>query len=120
MLNTLLVMLTLLIFLILVNGVLAIFIRSLSSKVFDETRSFYKIMAWEKKFYRLLGVHKWKKYLPQAGWMTGFSRKKLPTIIDMKYTERFVWEICCSMLGHFIMAFAGLLAPLDCSSALGI
>ena len=112
MLNTFLNVLTILLFLILVNGVLALLIRSLPPNVFDETRPVYKIMAWEKRFYRRLGVHKWKNILPQAGSMTGFSRKRLPKVIDVAYTERFIWEICCAMLGHFTMAFAGLLAPL--------
>jgi len=104
--------LTILLFLILVNGVLALLIRALPEKIFYESRPFYKIMTWEKRFYIWLGVHKWKKYLPQAGSMTRFSRKQLPKRIDAAYVERFIWETCCSMLGHFIMAFVGLLAPM--------
>jgi hypothetical protein len=44
--------------------------------------------------------------------MTGFSRKRLPRVVDTAYAERFIRETCCAMLGHFVMAFVGLLAPL--------
>jgi hypothetical protein len=67
----------LLVFLIFVNGVLALPIRA----------------------------------LPQAGWMTGFSRKSLPKSKDAAYVKRLIWETCCAMLGHFVMAFVGLLMP---------
>jgi hypothetical protein len=102
----------LLLFFILVNGVLALFIRSLPPRVFNETFPVYQMRVWEKRLYRRLGVHRWKNHLPQAGWMTGFSRKRLPKVPDTAYTERFIREICSAMLGHFVMAFAGLLAPL--------
>jgi hypothetical protein len=103
---------TLLLFFIFVNGVLGLCIRSLPSGVFNETLPIYQMRSWEKRLYRRIGVHKWKNLLPQAGWMTGFSRKRLPTIIDTAYAERFIRETCCAMLGHFVMAFAGLLVPL--------
>ncbi|MDR0303095.1 MAG: hypothetical protein LBI04_12390 [Treponema sp.] len=103
---------TLLLFFILVNGVLGLFIRSLPPAVFNETFSIYQMRLWEKRLYRRLGLHKWKNRLPQAGWMTGFSRKRLPNAVDTAYAERFIWETCCAMLGHFVMAFAGLLFPL--------
>jgi len=102
---------TLIIFFIFVNGILALFIRSLPSKVFDETRSVYQMMMWEKRFYQQMKITRWKNKLPQAGWMQGFSRRSLPKIIDVAYTQRFIWETCCAMLGHFVMAFAGLLLP---------
>jgi hypothetical protein len=101
----------LLIFLIFVNGVLALPVRALPSVVFDENRSVYKIALWEKRFYKWIGLHKWKKLMPEAGWMTGFSRKNLPKVKDAAYVNRLIWETCCAMLGHFIMAFVGLLMP---------
>jgi len=104
--------LTIVIFFILVNGVFALLIRSLPLKLFDEKLAIYQVETLEKRLYRCLKVNRWKKYLPQAGWMTGFSRRRLPKEIDLAYVKRFVWEICCAMFGHFFMAFLGLLAPL--------
>jgi hypothetical protein len=102
----------LVLFFILINGVLALFIRTLPSKIFKETHSAYKMKPWEKQLYRRMGVRRWKNNLPQAGWMQGFSRKHLPNKIDIDYTKRFIWETCCAMFGHFIMALTGMLAPL--------
>ena len=103
---------TILLFFILVNGVLALLIRSLPSKLFDETRRLYRVIPCEKRLYKKLKIYHWKNILPQAGWMTGFSRKQLPKTIKLTYVEKFIWEICCSMFGHTIMALMGLLAPL--------
>lgn len=111
MLNKIIMAGILVLFFILVNGVLALFIRALPSKIFKKTHSAYQMRLWEKRLYCRLGVRRWKNSLPQAGWMQGFSRKQLPKMINIDYTKRFIWEICCAMLGHFIMAFAGLLAP---------
>lgn len=112
MINILLMLAVLTVFYILVNGVLALGIRALPSGVFDPNHRAYRLLGWEKRLYRRLGVHCWKNKLPQAGWMTGFSRKHLPQTLDGDYVDRFTKETCMAMLGHFVMAWAGFLSLL--------
>ncbi len=96
-----------LVFYILVNGPLALLVRSLPAAWFAPQRGIFRQMQWEGRLYRRLRLPVWKGWLPEAGWMTGFSRRHLPGRLTPAYADRFLAEIGMAEVGHFVMGLAG-------------
>lgn len=108
--NTLRMTLLSTIFWTILNFGIAFAIRLLPSKCFDEHLKLYQEYGFERKFYRLIKVSKWKHKLPDAGKLIGFNRRKLPKDLNIAYTDRFIKECCIAELGHLLIGTFGYLS----------
>lgn len=77
----------------------------LPDKYLDASRFPFRTFAWERggAFYRLLLVHRWKKFLPDGGAIRGPEyRKKSLERISEAHLRWFLVESCRAEAGHFL------------------
>ena len=92
-----------LILLVIVDAIGAIIPRVLPKKWFSPFNKFYKVFAWERKFYTMLGIKKWKSNIPETGGqLAGFAKSNLLDASDNEYIFRFMEETVKGEVGHFI------------------
>lgn len=93
-----------------IQGFCAFIIRRLPEKLFDYKRRFFRVTAREKRFYKAIGVKKWKDLVIELGMFTSFSKSKFSDPSDPAYTARFLLESCYGVVIHISCIFTGALA----------
>lgn len=93
-----------------IQGFCAFIIRRLPEKLFDYKRRFFRVTAREKRFYKAIGVKKWKDLVIELGMFTSFSKSKFSDPSDPAYTARFLLESCYGVVIHISCILTGALA----------
>lgn len=106
----LLIAVSLVVILIIIDGVFAGLIRYLLPKKFvNKNLKFYQVSKKEMKIYDFFKIKKWKDKVPELGSFTNFHKNKILKPKDNEYIARFIEEVCYGMWGHFIGAPMGFL-----------
>lgn len=94
---------------ILVDGLLAFFIRRLPARWFHRGRRIFCVSRRECRLYVLLGVRRWKDKIPELGVFTGFRKNKIYRPKDNEYIARFILECHYGVVIHLAGAAFGFL-----------
>ena len=86
---------------IILDAIVAIVIRKMPEKWFSENKGIFKTSLKEMKFYKAIGVPKWKNYVPELGMFTGFRKNKVVDPKDNAYIGRFILEARYGVAIHF-------------------
>ena len=74
------------------DALVAIIIRKMPEKWFQEDKGLFKTGPKEFRFYKFLRVNKWKNYVPELGSFTGFHKNQFANPFDNEYVARFILE----------------------------
>ncbi len=84
-----------------VDGVVAFVIRRMPEKYFDYRRRIFKTSEKSMKFYDMIGVKRWKDFVPELGMFTNFRKNKIRNPGDPQYLERYILEACYGIVIHY-------------------
>ncbi len=84
-----------------VDGVVAFVIRRMPEKYFDYRRRVFKTSEKSMKFYDMIGVKRWKDFVPELGMFTNFRKNKIRNPGDPQYLERYILEACYGIVIHY-------------------
>lgn len=87
---------------IVVDAIVAIVIRKMPEKWFDYHKDAFKTTKREYTFYKILGVKKWKDYVPELGMFTGLRKNKIENPKDPIYLRKYILEACYGIIIHFL------------------
>lgn len=96
----------------LIDAVLAFAIRRMPEKYFSGKSSLFRVSKGEMRLYSSLGLKKWKKYIPELGVFTGFSKSSLTRPRDPEYLRRFILESCYGIVIHIAGGVGGMIIML--------
>ena len=97
-----------------IDGIIASLIRHMPEKYFDYHKKVFETSKAEYKFYKLIGVKKWKEHVPELGMFTGFRKNKIANPKDPAYLSRYILEACYGIIIHFwSVPFSFLIMLLD-------
>lgn len=94
-----------------VDGVGAFLIRRMPEKLFSAEKS-AAVGEKEKRFYRKLGIKRWKSKVPELGGFTSFHKDRLESRSDREYLARFLLESNYGIVIHIVNAITGFLIML--------
>ena len=86
---------------IIIDAIVATVIRKMPEKYFDYHKKIFNTTKSELKFYKLIGVKKWKEHVPELGMFTGFRKNKIANPKDPAYLSRYILEACYGIIIHF-------------------
>ena len=86
---------------IIIDAIVATVIRKMPEKYFDYHKRVFNTTKSELKFYKLIGVKKWKEHVPELGMFTGFRKNKIANPKDPAYLSRYILEACYGIIIHF-------------------
>ena len=86
---------------IIIDAIVATVIRKMPEKYFDYHKRVFNTTKSELKFYKLIGVKKWKEHVPELGMFTGFRKNKIANPKDPAYLSRYIIEACYGIIIHF-------------------
>ena len=86
---------------IIIDAVIATIIRKMPEKYFDYHKKVFNTTKGEAKFYKIIGVKKWKEHVPELGMFTGFRKNKIANPKDPAYLARYILEACYGIIIHF-------------------
>lgn len=92
--------------------------KGFREKRFDCRHPFFQVSRGEMRFYRRIGLPRWKDRLPQHN--SDFDKRHLKPILSRAYLEEFLLVTCQSEIIHYLIAAAGyfsLLFSLLCKDA---
>ena len=92
-----------------VDGIVAFVIRRTPEKYFDYRHRIFKTSEKSMKFYDIIGVKKWKDFVPELGMFTNFRKNKIRNPGDPLYLERYILEACYGILIHYASVPASFL-----------
>lgn len=96
--------------LIIIDAVVAIFVRIFPKKWVNPFNKIYTVHKWESKFYVKLGIRKWKDLIPESGKMlTGFGKREVLDMKDNAYLFKFMEETVYAEVMHLLSAVLGFL-----------
>lgn len=99
-----------LLLLIIIDAVVAIFVRIFPKKWVNPFNKIYTVHKWESKFYVKLGIRKWKDLIPESGKMlTGFGKREVLDMKDNAYLFKFMEETVYAEVMHLLSAVLGFL-----------
>lgn len=81
--------------------------KLLPSSVYGKMGWFFKERSFEKRFYHLIYLTKWKDKLPEWGKVWNFEKNHLKQELSLEYVERFILETYRAEIGHIGMAVFG-------------
>lgn len=84
-----------------VDGFVAFVIRRMPEKYFDYRRRIFKTSEKSMKFYDMIGVKRWKDFVPELGMFTNFRKNKIRNPGDPQYLERYILEACYGIVIHY-------------------
>lgn len=104
-----------------IDALVAFIIRWVWPKKWFNTNNKMFITSYnEMKFYRFIGLNKWKNKLPELGGFTNFHKDKFANPNDNKYVSRFIEEACYGVAIHELsVPFGFLILLLDYRIYLG-
>ena len=95
---------------IVIDGLEALLIRRATPKLwYLPERRLFVVSKREFKFYKKIKIGKWKDKVPELGFFTGFSKKKLGDASSLPYLNRYLTEINYGVVIHLINAHTGFL-----------
>ncbi len=97
------------IFQLLVDGAFALLGRLLPDGTFSQKHSIYKVPNFERKFYELIKIRKWKDKVLELGGLSGFKKNKIADPKNPDYLKIFIIESNRGIFIHFVSIFAGFL-----------
>ena len=86
---------------IIIDAIVATVIRKMPEKYFDYHKKVFTTTKGEAKFYKVIGVKKWKEHVPELGMFTGFRKNKIENPKDPTYLARYILEACYGIVIHF-------------------
>lgn len=99
-----------LLLLIIIDAVVAIFVRMFPKKWVNPFNKIYTVHKWESKFYVKLAIRKWKDLIPESGKMlTGFGKREVLDMKDNAYLFKFMEETVYAEVMHLLSAVLGFL-----------
>lgn len=98
-----------LLFVLVVLGVLAVLIRVIPQSIFNAENKYFRVSGREIKFYKKIGIKKWKDKVPDLGWTAGFPKANLQSL-EPEYLKKFIDETCKGELLHHIAGVLGFVA----------
>ena len=87
---------------VLIDGIVALIIRKMPEKWFDENKPIFNLGKKEKKFYEKIGIRKWKDYVLDLGQFTHFKKNKIENPRSNEYLKRYMLEACYGIIIHFV------------------
>ena len=97
------------IFQLLVDGAFALLGRLLPDGTFSQKYSIYKVPNFERKFYEIIKIRKWKDKVLELGGLGGFKKNKIADPKNPDYLKMFIIESNRGIFIHFVSIFAGFL-----------
>lgn len=99
---------------IILDAIVAIVIRKMPERLFDYKKKIFKTSKASYKFYKLIGVKKWKDKVPELGMFTGLRKNKIDNPKDPDYLSRYILEATYGIIIHYLSApLAFLILLLD-------
>lgn len=98
-------------FVLVALGVLSVLVRLMPQKIYNADNWFFRVRNGELKFYKKIGIKKWKDKVPDLGWTAGFPKANLQSL-EPEYLKKFIDETCKGELLHHIAGLIGFLALL--------
>ena len=93
-----------------INGAIATIVgKCLPEKCFSSNRRIFQVPKWERKFYNIIKVKKWKDSVLELGALNGFRKNKLINPADNKYIDKFIIECNRGFVTHLISILFGSL-----------
>ena len=86
---------------IIIDAIVATVIRKMPEKYFDYHKKAFITTKGETRFYKIIGVKKWKEHVPELGMFTGFRKNKIENPKDPTYLARYILEACYGIVIHF-------------------
>lgn len=93
----------------LIDGVVALTVHLLPKGMFEPHRKAFHVSEKKIKFYKKLGVKKWKEKVPDLGQFANFKKNKIENPFSLKYIHKFLVENCYGDMIHIVSAFMGFL-----------
>lgn len=93
-------------------GILTHLPQSTQRKWFDHRRARFAVSAGEMRWYRRIGLPKWKDRLPQFN--RDFDKRHLRKSLSEEYLEEFIFNTCRAEVIHVGIAELGYLSLLFC------
>ncbi len=90
-----------------VDGLAAFLIRRLPEHRFDHKKRFFIVKKSEQRFYKFIGVKKWRGLVIELGMFTSFSKSHFTAPNDPQYTARFLLESCYGVVIHIADIIVG-------------
>ena len=92
------------------DGLTAWLIRLLPERWFDVS---HRMGAGrrEVRFYRTIGIRRWKEKIPELGCFTNFSKSRVEQPTDASYLCRYIMECHYGVVIHLCNALVGALIP---------
>ncbi len=97
---------------IIIDGIVAWIIRSMPEKYFDYHKKIFNAGEKAKKFYKIIGVKKWKEKVPELGMFTSFRKNKISNPNNPEYLKRYILEACYGVIIHYVSVPFGFLIML--------
>lgn len=92
-----------------IDGLCAFIIHKLPSKLFNHRFKIFHIFKFERRFYELIRIKKWKDLIPELGGLADFRKNKLAEPTNNEYVEKFLTECCYGEVIHFNSIILGFL-----------
>lgn len=86
--------------------------QAVQKKWFDHRRARFAVSAGEMRWYRRIGLPKWKDHLPQFN--NDFDKRRLRKTLSAAYLEEFIFNTCRAEVIHMGIALLGYLSLLFC------
>lgn len=80
--------------LMLIDGLVALIIRKMPERWFNYKKKIYNASNKEMKLLKVLGVPKWKDFVPELGGFTNFHKDKIADPFNNEYIDKFILEAC--------------------------
>ncbi len=90
-----------------IDGLFAFLIRRLPERWFDYKKGFFNVNKSERRFYKAIGVKKWRGLVIELGMFTSFSKSHFTDPSNPKYTARFLLESCYGVVIHIVDIIVG-------------
>ncbi|KAA9029949.1 glycosyl-4,4'-diaponeurosporenoate acyltransferase CrtO family protein [Niallia endozanthoxylica] len=81
--------------------------KLLPSSIYEKMKWLFKERSFEKSFYRMIHLVKWKDKLPEWGKVWSFEKNHLKQELSLEYVNRFILETYRAEIGHIGMAVLG-------------
>lgn len=92
---------------IVADGIVALCVNRLPKRWFNHKSKIFTVGKKEKLFYEKLKIRKWKDRVPDLGALGGFSKSEIADPYNNEYIKRFLTEIACGEVVHFVSLFFG-------------
>jgi glycosyl-4,4'-diaponeurosporenoate acyltransferase len=101
------------------DGLTASIIHHLPKKLFDPYKKCFIVKKWEKKFFNVIKIKKWKDKIPEIGALTcDFGKDHISDPNNVEYIYSFLIETGYAEVIHNVSCVIGFLVILICPKCL--